>query len=270
VYDSTILAALDSWASVSGIVGGAAALFGVPLIVIQLRQAALAARAQATIQFQDAFRRSSEARGALQATFPLHTSVLTSLAKDDADRARLAAQFGEWNDSMPLTDEQERHARQVINALNDVAQYVADGLSMKSALQQYHSIFVRVGVLLYPLIELDNCLPGDVTGINRDDANREKPTRRGIRILELMNGGLRYHRFHPKHAGRELKLTRDAGKAVLVLIPQDNPNKGLQERPNHMPTSWWDKWSSQAIRERLDLQIPISARIRTTERNLRR
>jgi len=41
-----------------------------------------------------------------------------------------------------------------------VAQYVSDGLSLRSALQQYHWIFIRAGFLLAPYIDELGSPPG--------------------------------------------------------------------------------------------------------------
>ena len=104
--------------------------------------------------------------------------------------------FPPWSELYDLSDEEKADARAVVGALNDVAQYVADGMSLRSALQQYHTIFVRASFLLAPYIEQEN---------------ERNAARWGVRVIELFNAGLRYHRAHPKHREKELLLERSPG-----------------------------------------------------------
>lgn len=97
-----------------------------------------------------------------------------------------------------------------------MAQYVADGLELRSALQQYHSIFIRVGALLNPYIDLRN----------RPEAGGEKRVRIGRRVPVLYNDGLAYHRCHPKHVGRAVYLVR---RVPVAGLP-DRPESGLGSR----------------------------------------
>lgn len=257
----SISAALGDWADVAGITGTALALAGLALVWVQLRAGSAAARAQATIQFQHAFKESSEARNRLLASFPIHEDTLKALTGSE-----VCDGFTTWATPNDLTEEQKRDARAVINALNDVAQYVADGLSLKSALQQYHQNFVRAGMLVSPLIDADN-----PTGA----------TRNGVRVIELYNAGLGYHRSHPKHRGRKLALRRERpvertnrrwrrrkaapnprqGRVELVLIDADL--RGLQ--PNTRYDVRHPRWRAWMPKPRRVRRV-----VRTAERNLRR
>jgi hypothetical protein len=197
---------MAEWA---GVVSAVIAVVGLGLVVVQLRGATAASRVQATIQFQAAFLRSQEARSRLQTSFPIHVSVLEQLApggeQDD---------FRTWNKLDELTADEKRDAKVVVGAMNDVAQYVVDGLALRSALQQYHTIFVRVGVLLLPYLEQKNARV----------AGRQQ-ARYGYRIADLYNAGISYHLHHPKHRGRELALDRPATRGDddvrLVLLHSD-------------------------------------------------
>lgn len=238
-----ITAALGDWADVAGIAGTALSIAGLALVWVQLRAGSAAARAQATIQFQHAFKESSEQRNRLLASFPIHEDMLYALTG-----SRKREGFATWSDDAPPTKEQLKDATAVINALNDVAQYVADGLSLRSALQQYHQNFVRAGMLLSPLIDAQN-----PTGA----------TRNGVRVIELYNAGLGYHRTNPKHRGRKLALTRTAPggeRAELVLISADLG--GLKPNTRYdPPPARWRAWAPG----------PTNVRgvVRTAERNLR-
>lgn len=185
------------------------AVIGLGAIVVQLRGAGASSRAQATIQFQEAFRRSKDARDRLQSSFPVHVSVLEQLVSEEEH-----ADYRIWNERKELTADQKRDAEVVVGALNDVAQYVVDGLALRSALQQYHTIFVRVGVLLLPYLEQRNAR---VAG--------HPQARYGYRIADLYNAGIAYHLIHRKHRGRELALKRPAangqGEVRLVLLHPD-------------------------------------------------
>jgi hypothetical protein len=197
---------MADWA---GIVSAVIAIAGLGFVVVQLRRANAASRAQATIQFQAAFLRSQGARGRLQETFPIHVSVLEQVAPQGRH-----GEFRTWSKLGDLSDEAKRDAKLVVGALNDVAQYVVDGLALRSALQQYHTIFIRVGALLLPFIEQENTQIG-----GRGQA------RYGYRIVDLYNAGISYHLHHWKHRGRELSLVRPAadgeGKVRLVLLRSD-------------------------------------------------
>lgn len=205
---------MADWA---GVISAAIALVGLGLVVVQLRGATAASRAQATIQFQAAFLRSQEARGRLQASFPIHASVLQKVAPGCSD-----GEVRTWSKLTDLSVEQKRDARIVVGALNDVAQYVVDGLALRSALQQYHTIFVRVGVLLLPFLELENA---PVKGHSQ--------ARYGYRIADLYNAGISYHRHHWKHRGRELVLDRPAAhsdqRIRLVLLHSDGSGIGMHD-----------------------------------------
>jgi hypothetical protein len=107
-----------------------------------------------------------------------------------------------WKELADLSPEQHADARRVIGALNDVAQYVTDGLSLRSALQQYHSLFVRAGALLEPYIVQMNAPRTDSHG------DLQRPTRFGRRVLVLYEAGVDYHRRHDKHRGSELLIER--------------------------------------------------------------
>lgn len=239
----SITAALGDWADAAGITGTVLSLFGLGLVWIQLRAGSAAARAQATIQFQQAFRESSEQRNRLLNSFPIHEDMLYALTG-----SKTLDGFATWSSPADLTDQQKKDATAVINALNDVAQYVADGLSLRSALQQYHQNFVRAGMLLSPLI---------------DFRNPSGATRNGVRVIELYNAGLGYHRTNGKHRDRKLVLTRKRpGQADVALVLID-AGSGL--RPNTRydpPPPRWRLWAPG----------PPSVRrvVRTAERNLRR
>jgi hypothetical protein len=145
----------------------------------------------------------------LQTSFPIHVSVLEQLAPYTG-----LGDFGTWNDLRDLTAEEKRDARIVVGAMNDVAQYVVDGLALRSALQQYHTIFVRVGMLLLPYLERENA-----------PVDGHQQARFGYRVVELYNAGISYHLHHPKHQGHELVLVRRTahgeGELRLVLLNTD-------------------------------------------------
>jgi len=218
----------------AGVISAAIAVLGLGLVVVQLRGATAASRAQATIQFQAAFMRSREARGRLQASFPIHVSVLEQVAPGGN------GEFRTWSELDDLSTEEERDARVVVGALNDVAQYVVDGLTLRSALQQYHTVFVRVGALVLPFLEQVNAR---VEG--RDQA------RYGYRIADLYNAGISYHLHHWKHRGRELAIERPVpdgeGKVRLVLLRSDGSGVGkhpglADERESKGPEALYWKW----------------------------
>jgi len=242
-----IVATLADWSDVAGIVGAVVASVALIVIVIQLRRAAALARAQATIQFQQAFRASHGARKRLLEAFPVHEDVVKTLAIPGTQ-----SDFRTWKHIEDLTPDERNDAHAVINALNDVAQYVVDGLSLRSALQQYHTIFVRTGVLLCPYLDELNA------------PREERPQARyGRRVPALYNAGLAYHRCHAKHRGREIALVRPAlqrsGSARLILL--DVNGHGVREHPGFA-----DEHRSKAVAHLRTLRGAVSA----AERNLRR
>jgi len=236
-----LLASLGDWSDVAGIAGAVIGIVGLGFVVVQLRSAAAAARAQATIQFQQAFRDSKEARSRLLSSFPVHEESLKLVevrgTNEDA--------FPKWNELRPLSKNQIADAQAVVGALNDVAQYVADGMSLRSALQQYHTIFVRAGFLLAPYI---------------DQVNEGGAARWGVRVIELFNAGLRYHRAHPKHRGKELLLKRGDEGDALVLI--SNKGAGLRQHPGYVLERGWSRRVVDALAVRRATRDP--------ERRLRR
>jgi hypothetical protein len=242
-----IVATLADWSDLAGIVGALVASVGLVVIVLQLRRAAALSRAQATIQFQQAFRMSRDARERFLETFPIYEDVLQALATPE-----VARDFRTWKNREELTKQEKDDAQAVINALNDVAQYVVDGLSLRSALQQYHTIFVRAGALLSPYLDQLNA-PRD----------GHPQARNGRRVVDLYNAGLIYHRCHPKHRGREIALVRRAlqrsGSARLILL--DVNGHGLREHPGFA-----DEHRSKAVAHPRTLR----GAVRAAERYLRR
>lgn len=209
-----MIATIADWAGVAGVMVG---VMGVLLVILQLRSGAAATRAQATIQFQHAFHESSKPRYYLMTKFPIHEDLLVRLADPS-----LRDEFRTWRTLEDLSKEDLDNAGAVVRAMNDVAQYVADGLSLRSALQQYHTIFVRAGALLGPYLDY------------RNTPKKGQPQARwGRRMMDLFNAGLDYHRFHPKHKGRELVLERPAinksGMVRLVLL--DAHGEGVRKHP---------------------------------------
>jgi hypothetical protein len=235
------LATLGDWADVSSICAAPLALVGLAFVVLQLRSTATSARAQATIAFQQAFRESRPARDQLTSSFPVHEDLLARYGGPDA-----ASVFATWRSLDDLTPDQRDNARIAIAALNDVAQYVSDGLSLRSALQQYHAIFVRVGFLLYPYIK---------------QLNSPSSPRYGVRVVELLNIGLNYHRCNPLHVGRELAIHRTSSTGVTAKVVLIGVNgEGLEELPR-----------LETPNARGSIRRPKTLRsvIREAERNLR-
>ncbi len=217
-----IASVLDDWAAIAGIVAAVLTIVGLGFIVVQLRQTVASTRLAATIQFQQSFRSSQDARRRLQTSFPVHKDVLMALVKNEKEYCK----FATWDELEDLTKDQYADAKAVVNALNDVAQYVADGMPLRSALQQYHTIFIRAGALLYPYIDLQNQGKDSSKELGSGaSGDQVTPARWGVRVIELLNAGLAYHRQHPKHIGHEVVLERDAvdgsGRARLVLIRGD-------------------------------------------------
>jgi hypothetical protein len=234
----------------AGVVSAVIAVIGLGFVVVQLRGATASSRAQATIQFQSAFLRSQPARGRLQASFPIHVSVLEQVSPEGGSSV-----LRTWSKLDDLSVEEIQDAKVVVGALNDVAQYVVDGLTLRSALQQYHLIFVRVGMLLLPFIELENARIG-----GRDQG------RYGYRIVDLYNAGISYHRHHWKHRGRELRLIRPAadgeGKVRLVLLHSDG--RGVKKHDGMASES-----SSKGLRT-LYRRWKLRRVVKHAERKLRR
>jgi hypothetical protein len=221
-FELTLAGALSDWADVGTLVGTLIAVLGVGFVVKQLRSSEAVSRAQATMQFQQAFKESAAARKRLLSSFPVHTDVLSALGGPSS-----AAQWATWSDEKELSAAQKADAAAVINAMNDVAQYVSDGLSLRSALQQYHSIFIRAGVLLCPYVDERNAPGPDGTSV-----------RWGRRIPLLYNVALDYHHLNPKHAGKRIVLERDAldgsGKVELSLCGdglEAGPHLGFPDDP---------------------------------------
>jgi hypothetical protein len=108
----------------------------------------------------------------------------------------------------------------VINACNDVAQYVVDGLELRSALQQYHLPLLRVGVLLNPYL----------LQINTEN-EKGKELRIGRRIPILYNAALAYHRCNPKHKGRPVGFERTppGGREKVALVFLDREGEGATQ-----------------------------------------
>jgi len=208
------VATLADWAGLSGAV---VASIGVLLVVLQLRSGAAVTRAQATIQFQQAFRGSSSQRYYLMTKFPVHEDLLLRLAEPTA-----TAKFRTWRTLDELDEEDKKNARAVVAAMNDVAQYVSDGLSLRSALQQYHTIFVRAGVLLWPFLDQLN-----------EQKGGQRQVRWGRRVMDLYNAGIDYHHLHPKHQGRALTLERPAvdGSGTVSLKLLDVDGSGIEKHP---------------------------------------
>jgi len=237
----TMTYTLGDWADAASIAGAIVAVVGLAFVIVQLRGAAAAARAQATIQFQQAFRESKDSRTRLLQSFPVHQESLgdaaTALGDDDA--------FATWSELGELTEAEKQDADAVINALNDVAQYVTDGLSLRSAMQQYHTVFIRAGFLVAPYI---------------DAKNKGGRARWGVRVIELFNAALGYHRSHPKHRGKALVLSRQDPDGALVLI--DNRGEGIQMHRGYP--------SSRSPFQRVGDRLRIRSAVRDAERTLRR
>ncbi len=242
-----IAVTLTDWSGVAGILGAVVASVGLVVIVIQLRRAAALSRAQATIQFQQAFRASRDARARLLETFPIHEDLVQMLAAPGTQ-----ADFRTWKHLHDLAPRDQADAQAVINALNDVAQYVVDGLSLRSALQQYHTIFIRTGVLLCPYLDELNA-----------PRNERSQARYGRRVADLYNAGLAYHRCHPKHRGREIALVRPAlqgaGAARLILL--DVSGLGAREHPG---------FADEPTRTGVASPRTLRGAVSTAERKLRR
>lgn len=223
-----ILASLDlaDWAALSGIVAAGPSLVTLPVIAYQLwmgnneRQAQVRTlRSTATMLFQERFKESQRARGELFMEFPLHESLVTVISELSRD-APLDPAFPTWATLRDLSPEQKAAAQKVINACNDVAQYVVDGLELRSALQQYHLPLLRVGALLNPYL----------LQINAEN-EKGKALRIGRRIPVLYNAALAYHRCNPKHKGRPagLERTPPGGRGKVALIFLDRKGEGATQ-----------------------------------------
>jgi hypothetical protein len=225
--------ALSDWGSIAGIVGAAGTLMGLGFVGYQLRvgnherQSQVQAlrmqvqtlRTQATMLFQERFKESQKARRRVFREFPLHTSLLVAMQQIDPGGIP-DGKVQTWDEIEELSDEDVALAEEVINAFNDVAQYVVDGLELRSALQQYHLPIMRVGALLNPYLTQKNA-EGDGT----------RKLRVGRRIPILYNASLAYHRCNQKHRGREVGLLRtdpDDGRQ-LNLVFFDGDRGGTQQ-----------------------------------------
>jgi hypothetical protein len=241
-----VFASTADWA---GAISAVVAVIGVLLVVLQLRSATAASRAQATIQFQRAFLRSRDSRYRLLRTFPIHADTLERLAPAE-ERGR----FRTWERLEELTEDDVRDARAVVNAMNDVAQYVSDGLALRSALQQYHTIFVRAGALVLPYLE----------AVGTPQAGNPQ-ARYGRRVVDLYNAGISYHHSHPKHRGRELALERPAidGSGEVRLVLLDAGGEGVEEHTGFADES---RTTPATLAKRLSLRLTV----RRAERSLRR
>jgi hypothetical protein len=205
---------LTDWAAIAGIAAAIGTLVTLGFVIRQLKlgnkdlQAQVRAqRSTATMLFQERFKESERARRHVFMEFPLHDSLFETMCKlrpDAPPDPRLAT----WATCEELTKEQKAVAKTVINACNDVAQYVVDGLELRSALQQYHLPLLRVGTLLNPyLLEIN---------AERDG---QKGLRTGRRIPILYNAALAYHRCNRKHKGRPVDLQRPGpGESETVSL----------------------------------------------------
>lgn len=226
------------------------AIIGLGLVFYQLRVNARQERAQTTIQFQGRFKESSGPRGYLLSQFPLHRSLEHVMDEDFAKLER-EGKIRVWEQLEDLTRDDKASAEAVIGALNDVAQYVADGMGMRSALQQYHTIFVRVGALLEPYILQRNATE-----------NGKTPARVGRRVMKLFNAGIVYHRCNPTHRPTTIWLRRiaDTGEELRFKLLDSDGGGVIQF--DHFPDS---PNESYLITER-----SLRAAINQAERRLRR
>lgn len=245
---------LADWSDVAGIAGAALGLAGLVFVILQVRSAAAASRAQATIQFQQAFHQSRDARGRLLATFPVSAETAEALFGQSNP-----AQVRVWQSLDQLTADDKANATGVINALNDVAQYVTDGLPLRSALQQYHSIFIRLGVLLLPYIDALNTAYSDAAGQKR------RPTRYGRRLVPLYNAALAYHRYHPKHRHTEIILERPSSAPVHTKIRIPLLKSGSDHRLTNHPGFSDDRIAPGSL-----VEGSWETEVRRWERRLRR
>jgi hypothetical protein len=201
---------LADWGSLAGVIGAAGTLAGLGFVGFQLRvgnherhsqvqalrMQVQSLRAQATMLFQERFKESQDARRRVFREFPLHASLVAAMHQVDPD-ALSKGRVNTWNEIDELSEDEIALADQVINAFNDVAQYVVDGLELRSALQQYHLPIMRVGALLNPYLAQRNAA-----------TDGQRKLRVGRRIPILYNASLAYHRCHHKHSGRRVGLLR--------------------------------------------------------------
>lgn len=184
--------------------------------------------------------------------FPVHEDLLEHLGPGTEPK-----DLRTWREISDLSEEEQADAIAVIGALNDVAQYVTDGLSLRSALQQYHTIFVRAGALLCPYLDRRNAPVEDTTG------RMHRPARYGRRVVFLYNAGLAYHRRNEKHRGTEISIDRPAvgrkGRAHLMLV--DSQGGGVAEHPG---------FGDEPSPRRWRLGDPLASVIRDAQRRLRR
>lgn len=214
-----------SLSDAASVVGAIGALIGLVFVGYQLhvgnqerRSQVQALRAQATMLFQERFKESQDARRLVFREFPLHASLLTTMQQTHP--GKLPEDYIQtWDELKELSIEQRLMAEQVISAFNDVAQYVVDGLELRSALQQYHLPIMRVGALLNPYLAQINA-----------PANGTRKLRLGRRIPILYNASLAYHRCHPKHGGRQVGLVRPGpDETEIDLVFFDGDRGGTQQ-----------------------------------------
>jgi hypothetical protein len=224
---------LSDWGSLAGVVGAAGTLAGLGFVGYQLRignherhsqvqalrMQVQSLRAQATMLFQERFKESQAARKRIFQEFPLHTSLVETMSEMGSG-AQVKGKVETWEEIEDLSDDDIALADEVINAFNDVAQYVVDGLELRSALQQYHLPIMRAGALLNPYLSQKNAA--------RDG---QRKLRIGRRIPILFNASLAYHRCHHKHSHRKVGLMRTdpySGQK-LDLIFFDGDRGGVQQ-----------------------------------------
>lgn len=217
---------LAGWAAVAAIAAACVSLVTLPVIAYQLRMGnnerqhqVKTLRSTATMLFQERFKESQQARGELFTEFPLHDSLVAVMAELSPDSPP-DPKFSTWTTLRDLSPEQKASAKRVINACNDVSQYVVDGLELRSALQQYHLPLLRVGALLNPYL----------LQINAETKNG-RALRNGRRIPILYNAALAYHRCNPKHKGRPagLERTPPGGGEKVALIFLDTDGRGATQ-----------------------------------------
>lgn len=217
---------LTDWASIAAIAAAFGTFAGLPFIAMQLhsgnreRHAQVRAlRTQATMLFQERFKESQGARRLLFQNFRIHASLATTIDQLRPDGEPHTG-IDTWEEIDDLSEDEKDQADEVIRALNDVAQYVVDGLELRSALQQYHLVILRVGALLNPYLAQKNA---EVEG--------RRALRWGRRVPILYNAALAYHRCNPKHREREVAINRrvkdDGSELRLTFI--DGSGSGVRQ-----------------------------------------
>ncbi len=176
-------------------------------------------RAQATMLFQERFKESQDARRLIFREFPVHTSLVAAIGQVEPDALK-KGKVDTWDEIGELSEDDIALAEQVINAFNDIAQYVVDGLELRSALQQYHLPIMRVGALLNPYLAQKNAAK-----------DGQRKLRVGRRIPILYNASLAYHRCHHKHCGRRVGLLRTTpdDREEIDLVFFDGDRGGVQQ-----------------------------------------